>query len=91
MHYLTTLVPCSRAIRLAAYTPNLLGNTDEKASFRFFKAFAIAMDMVSQEEIPTNYEADSSRWENELSPTERCWEVMRWVWGKCLLLVLVLF
>jgi hypothetical protein len=46
------------------------------------QAVLFAMDRLSLLEIPTNYERDSPRWENEWSPTERCWDVMRWVRGE---------
>jgi hypothetical protein len=74
--------PSSPAIRLAAYTPHLPGDTREKAGFRLFKAVVLAMDMVSLEEIPTHYEMDSPDWEDEWSPSERCLEVMRRVRGE---------
>ena len=74
--------PSSPAIRMAAYTPHLPGDTREKAGFRLFKAVVLAMDMVSLDEIPTHYENDSPDWEDEWSPSERCLEVMRWVRGE---------
>jgi hypothetical protein len=74
--------PSSPAIRLAAYTPHLLGDTREKAGFRLFKAVVLSMDMVDLEVIPTNYEQDSPDWEGEWSPSERCLEVVRWVRGE---------
>jgi hypothetical protein len=73
--------PSSYAIRLAVYFPHLPGDTSDKAGFHLFKAVVLAMDMVGLEEIPTNNEKDSPRWENEWSPTESCLEVMRWVRG----------
>jgi hypothetical protein len=73
--------PNSPAIRLAAYTPHLPGDTREKVGFRLFKAVVLAMDMVDLEEVPTNYVKDSPDWEDDWSPSERCLEVMRWVRG----------
>jgi hypothetical protein len=74
--------PSSPAIRLAAYTPHLPGDTKEKAGYRLFKSVVLTMDFVDPAEIPTNYVQDSPNWEDEWSPSERCLEVMRWVRGE---------
>ncbi len=73
--------PSSPALRLAAYTPHLLGDTKEKVRYRLFKAVVLFMDLVDLEEIPTNYLKDSPDWEDEWSPSERGLEVMKWVRG----------
>ena len=74
--------PSAPAIRLAAYTPHLPGDTREKAGLRLFKAVVLAMDMVSLEEIPTNYAMHSPDWEDQWAPSARCLEVMSWVRGE---------
>jgi hypothetical protein len=66
--------PGSPAIRLAAYTPHLPGDTRVMAGLRLFKA--VVLGMVSLKEILANYEMDSPRWENEWSPTVRCLEMI---------------
>jgi hypothetical protein len=74
--------PSAPAIRMAAYTPHLSGDTKVKAGYRLFKAVVLTMDFVDPAEIPTNYVHDSPDWEDEWSPSERCLEVMRWVRGE---------
>lgn len=74
--------PSDPAIRLAAFTPYSPGDTREKAGGRLFKAVVLSMDMVEQDEIPTNYGDESPNWEREWAPSARCLEVMRWVRGR---------